>query len=64
MEDPLKGPRLAAIAVLAFLAFNAPLLSIADSDARVLGVPVLFAYLFVAWAVVIALIALVVRGSR
>jgi hypothetical protein len=64
VDDQLKGLRLAAIAALAFVLFNAPILSIADSDARVLGIPVLFVYLFAAWAVVITLIALVVRGSR
>jgi hypothetical protein len=63
MEDRQKNARLVAIALLAFVLLNGPLLSVADSDARVLGVPVLVAYLFTAWALVIALLALIVRKS-
>jgi len=61
-DGPLKSARLLAIAVLGFVALNAPLLTIADSDATVGGVPVLYAYLFAAWAVLIALIALAARS--
>jgi hypothetical protein len=63
MEDRQKNARLVAIALLALVLLNGPLLSVADSDARVLGVPVLVAYLFTAWALVIALLALIVRKS-
>ena len=61
MDGRLRSARLAAIAVLGFLLLNAPLLTIADSDATVAGIPVLYAYLFVVWAALIALIALAVR---
>ena len=64
MHERLKGPRLLAVAALAFLLFNPPLLSLADAPARVLGVPALYAYLFAAWAGVILLVGLVVRRSR
>jgi hypothetical protein len=63
MEDRQKNARLVAVALLAFVLLNGPLLSMANSDARVLGVPVLLAYLFTAWALVIALVALIVRRS-
>ena len=43
---------------MALLAFNPPLLSIFASDALVLGVPLLYLYLFCAWGVVILLIGL------
>jgi hypothetical protein len=62
MDGRLRSARLVAIAVLGFLLLNAPLLTIADSDATVAGVPVLYAYLFGAWAVLIGLIALIVHG--
>jgi hypothetical protein len=39
------------------------LLSLFSSEGRVLGIPVLYAYLFAAWTTVIALIALIVRRS-
>jgi hypothetical protein len=61
MDGRLSSARLVALAVLGFLLLNAPLLTIADSDATVAGIPVLYAYLFVVWAALIALIALVVH---
>ena len=62
MDGPLKSARLLLVALLGFVALNAPLLTIADSDARVAGIPVLYAYLFAVWAVVIALVALASRS--
>jgi hypothetical protein len=53
--------RLAAVAVLAFLLFGWPFLAVFDVPGRVLGVPVLWAYLLLAWAAVIALVAIIVR---
>jgi uncharacterized membrane protein (DUF485 family) len=58
-----KGERLVAVALLGFLLFNYPLLSLFSTEDRVLGVPVLYAYLFVSWGLLIALMALVVRRS-
>jgi hypothetical protein len=54
--------RLVAVAVLAFLLFNHPFLAVFDVPARVLGVPVLWAYLLGIWAAVIALAAWVSRS--
>jgi hypothetical protein len=62
MDGRPSSARLVAITVLGFLLLNGPLLTIADSDATVGGIPVLYAYLFAVWAVVIALVALIVRG--
>lgn len=50
-----RAERLIALFAVAFLLFNYPLLSLFAGDAVVLGVPVLYLYLFVAWATVIAL---------
>ena len=61
MNDRLRTPRLVAAAALGFVLFNPPLLSIFDTGGRVAGVPVLWAWLFVAWAGLIALVALIVR---
>jgi hypothetical protein len=58
-----KGERLVALALLGFLLFNYPLLSLFSTDRTLLGVPVLYAYLFTSWAALIALMALVVRRS-
>ena len=59
-----KGPRLAAIFMLGVLLFNYPLLAVFARPERVLGVPLLYAYLFGAWALLIALAAWIVRGGR
>jgi hypothetical protein len=61
MDGRLRSARLVAIAVLGFLLLNAPLATIADRDATIAGIPVLYAYLFAVWAVLIAVIALVAR---
>ena len=63
MSNRRKSERLVALAFLGLLLFDYPLLSLFSSEGRVLGIPVLFAYLFAAWTTVIALIALVVRRS-
>jgi len=62
MRDRLKGARLAAAAVLALLLFNYPFLAVFDTNSLVLGVPVLWAYLFMVWAAVIALAAWIGRS--
>jgi len=49
------------LAVLGFLLVNYPLLALFDVADRVLGVPVLWAYLLLAWASIIALVALISR---
>ena len=63
MSDSLRSTRMVAVAALALLLFNFPLLTLFDVDVLVLGVPLLWAYLFVAWAVVIAVVAWVARDA-
>jgi hypothetical protein len=58
-----KGERLIALAVLGFLLFNYPLLSLFSTERTVFGVPVLYAYLFASWGLLIGLMALVLRKS-
>jgi hypothetical protein len=56
-----KSERLVALALLGFLLFNYPLLSLFSTEDTVLGVPLLYAYLFASWALLIGLMALVSR---
>ena len=63
MRHRRKGERLVALALLGFLLFNYPLLSLFSTDGSVVGVPLLYAYLFVSWGLLIGLVALVVRKS-
>jgi hypothetical protein len=59
-EDRI-GTRLVVLAVLTFALFNYPLLSLFDVDVIVLGVPLVWLYVFVSWGVLIALVGLATR---
>jgi hypothetical protein len=56
-----KGERLAGLFLLGCLLFNFPLLALFNVRATVFGVPLLYAYLFAAWGLVIALVAVVME---
>jgi hypothetical protein len=56
----LRGERLVALFLLGWIAFNPPILTLFGVPATVLGLPVLYLYLFVAWGVVILLAGLTV----
>ena len=58
-----KGPRLVGLFLLGCLLFNYPLLELFNVHGRVLGVPVLYAYLFAAWALLIGLAAYIVERT-
>ena len=62
MKDRLKTARLVAVGLLGLALFNYPLLAVFDLDTIVAGVPALWAYLFGAWALVIALLAWIARS--
>jgi hypothetical protein len=59
-----RGPRLAALFALGCLLFNYPLLAVFDRPVLVAGIPVVYAYLFGAWGLLIALAAWVVRRAE
>lgn len=63
MRQRRKGERLVALALLGFLLFNYPILALFSSERTVLGIPLLYFYLFTSWAVVIALMGFVLRKS-
>jgi hypothetical protein len=60
-DDESRRAHLVATAVLGGLLFGYPLLAVFDVPDTVFGVPVLWAYLFLAWAAVVALVAVAVR---
>jgi hypothetical protein len=62
-RDNIKGRRLAGLFLLGMLLFNFPLLSLFNRPVMVLGIPLLYLYLFVAWWGVIAL-TLAISRSR
>ena len=55
----LTASRLVAIFTLGWLLFNYPLLALFGYVGEPNGVPSLYLYLFIAWAVIIALVAVV-----
>ena len=58
------GDRIVALFLLGVLALNAPILSLFSSEGTVFGAPILYLYLFTAWATLILLMALTTRGRR
>jgi hypothetical protein len=63
-ESEAKDQRLIALFILGCLLFNYPVLSLFNVPAEALGVPVLYAYIFVAWALLVALMALAAESRR
>lgn len=60
----LQAQRLAALFVLGCLLFSFPLLSLFNIAGTVLGIPILYAYLFGVWIGFIALLILIVERPR
>jgi hypothetical protein len=64
MQRPvIHGQWLIALFLLGCLLFNYPLLYLFNVDHRLFGIPLLYAYIFAAWALLIALIAMVVERN-
>jgi hypothetical protein len=63
-RSSLTGQRLVALFLLGCLLLNYPLISLFAGPAEIAGIPLLYAYVFFAWAVLIALMALVVERFR
>ena len=62
-DDGRSSGRLVLVAVLGFILLVPPLVAALDRGRQVLGVPVIWAYLLLAWAALIALIAVVAGRS-
>lgn len=64
MFKGLLSQRLLALFAAGALLFNFPLLALWDRDVSVFGVPLFPAALFIGWAVLIVLLALLIEGSE
>jgi hypothetical protein len=60
-ERNLKGQRLAALFLVGCLLFNYPLLSLFSHEGMVWGIPILYVYIFLAWAALIGLMVIVIE---
>ena len=56
-----RAARLACLFLLGCLLFNYPLLALFNVRASFFGIPLLYVYLFAAWALLIALVARVME---
>lgn len=56
-----RGQRLAAVFAFGALVFNYPLMTLLSSDNTLLGIPVLYLYLFILWALIIGAMALIIE---
>lgn len=63
-EFESKGQRFVALCALGLLLFNYPILALFNVSGTVFGVPVLYAYIFIVWAVLIALMATLAESFR
>ncbi len=58
------GPRLIGLFLLGCLLFNYPFLSLFNVRTTVFGVPLVYAYLFAGWLLLIGLVAAVMERSE
>jgi hypothetical protein len=62
-DQTRRTQRLVALFALGWLLFSYPLLALFNVDGTLLGIPLLYAYLFLAWAALIGLMLLVIERS-
>ncbi len=59
-----RGQRLLALFLLGCLLFTYPIVALFNVRATVLGIPVLYGYLFSAWALLIVLAAVIMERTE
>jgi hypothetical protein len=64
IRSNIRTQRLVALFLFGMLLFNYPLLALFNSAADAFGVPLLYTYIFLSWALLIGLLALVVERPR
>ncbi|MBE7556625.1 MAG: hypothetical protein HS126_36715 [Anaerolineales bacterium] len=60
-ERKLKSEHLIALFLAGCLLFNYPLLALFSQDGLVGGIPLLYVYIFITWAVLIGLLAVIIE---
>jgi hypothetical protein len=58
------GQRFAALCMLGVLLFNYPILALFNVSGTLFGVPVLYVYIFIAWAALIAAMAWIAESGH
>ncbi|MDO8448431.1 MAG: hypothetical protein Q7T10_06450 [Rhodoferax sp.] len=60
-RSDITGQRLVAIVLLGCVLFNYPVLSLFSKPGALLGIPLLYLYIFIVWALLIGLTAYVIE---
>lgn len=60
-NEKLKGRRLVALFIVGCLVFNYPFIFLFSGADTIAGIPVLFAYVFLSWMILLGLMALVIE---
>ncbi|MCL4184199.1 MAG: hypothetical protein KJ011_12220 [Burkholderiaceae bacterium] len=63
-RSDITGDRLGAVFLLGCVLLNFPLLALFNKPGTILGIPLLYAYLFGAWSLLIGLMALIIERRR
>jgi len=63
-DSERRGQRFVALCVLGILLFNYPVLALFNVPGTLFGIPTLYAYIFIAWAALIGLMAANVDTNR
>jgi hypothetical protein len=59
--SPINQQKLVALFILGAVLFNYPILSLFNKTGGALGIPVIYVYIFLAWAGIIGLVAWIVE---
>ena len=63
-DSETRGQRFVALCMLGIVLFNYPVLALFNVPGTLLGIPVLYAYIFIAWAALIGMMALIADPDR
>ncbi len=58
--EPTRTKRLIGLFLLGYLLFSPPIISLFNLPNMILGIPLLYGYIFGAWVLLIVLVALIV----
>lgn len=62
-RNATRTKRVIGLFLLGYLLFNYPLITLVDLPQTVLGIPLLYGYIFGVWFILIFLTALIVRSN-
>jgi hypothetical protein len=62
--DRLKNRRLVGLFLLGWILYNYPFLSLFNLPGSYLGIPILFCYIFLAWAGLIVLVIFITQSGN